>query len=180
MALSRLLPNLGGPDGRARRLYAVTIHAMALYGAPVWAEKVMATQDIKAVLHQLQHRMANRICRGYRTVSWVAAGVIAGIPPMELLAQMYAEVYWRTSELKRKSVPVTDRDKCHQSPRSTVNNGGLGRQSRRPTTAGPEDRRSHPALSATMGRQGQGRSIIPNDSGAHRTWVLWWVPEKNR
>ncbi|XP_029178740.1 uncharacterized protein LOC114946428 [Nylanderia fulva] len=35
MAFQRLLPNLGGPGGGVRRLYAGTIHAMLLYGAPV-------------------------------------------------------------------------------------------------------------------------------------------------
>ncbi|XP_071576505.1 uncharacterized protein [Temnothorax nylanderi] len=35
--LARLMPNLGGASGRARRLYAGTVHAVALYGAPIWA-----------------------------------------------------------------------------------------------------------------------------------------------
>lgn len=35
MALSRLLPNLGGPRESVRRLYAGTVHAMLLYGAPI-------------------------------------------------------------------------------------------------------------------------------------------------
>lgn len=48
MALCRLLPNLGGPDGRVRRLYAGTVHAMMMYGAPVWSEKVEATRQIKS------------------------------------------------------------------------------------------------------------------------------------
>ncbi|XP_071578221.1 uncharacterized protein [Temnothorax nylanderi] len=39
-SLARLLPNLGGAGGRVRRLYAMTVHSVLLYGAPIWAEKV--------------------------------------------------------------------------------------------------------------------------------------------
>jgi len=35
MALSRLLPNLGGPGENVRRLYTATVHSMLMYGAPV-------------------------------------------------------------------------------------------------------------------------------------------------
>jgi len=37
--------------------------------------------------------MATRVVRAYRTVSHAAATVLAGWPPLELLASMYAEVY---------------------------------------------------------------------------------------
>ncbi|XP_071577538.1 uncharacterized protein [Temnothorax nylanderi] len=42
-SLSRLMPNLGEASNRARRLYAATVHAVTLYGAPVWAPKVEAS-----------------------------------------------------------------------------------------------------------------------------------------
>lgn len=74
MALSRLLPNLGGPAEKVRRLYAGTVHAMLMYGAPIWAEKVVAIRRLRDALRQLQRRVANCICRGYRTVSWMAVG----------------------------------------------------------------------------------------------------------
>lgn len=108
MALSRLLPNLGGPGESVRRLYAGTVHSMILYGAPVWEDRLVTTRRLKDALHQLQRRVANRVCRGFRTVSWTAVGIIAGIPPAELLAHMYAEVYRRTRELQRNGTIITD------------------------------------------------------------------------
>ncbi|KMQ85305.1 reverse transcriptase [Lasius niger] len=108
MALCRLLPNLGGPDGSGRRLYVGTVHSMLMYGAPVWAEKLDANRKAKNAMHQLQRRVANRVCRGYRTVSWTAVGVLSGVPPAELLAQMHAEVYRRTRACQRAGIPVTD------------------------------------------------------------------------
>jgi len=41
-SLARLLPNLGGPNGRVRRLYAEVVNSIILYAAPVWAAEVMA------------------------------------------------------------------------------------------------------------------------------------------
>ncbi|XP_029157037.1 uncharacterized protein LOC114929629 [Nylanderia fulva] len=108
MALCRLLPNLGGPDGRVRRLYAGTVYSMIMYGAPVWAEKVGTTRRLKDALYQLQRRVANRICRGFRTVSWTAVGVLFGVLPIELLVRMYTEVYRRTRGLQRERMAVTD------------------------------------------------------------------------
>lgn len=108
MALGRLLPNMGGPAETVRRLYAGTVHAMILYGAPIWAEKVVATRRLRNMLRQIQRRVANRICRGYRAMSWVAVGVLAGVPPCELLACMYSEVYIRVRELQRAGIIVTD------------------------------------------------------------------------
>ncbi|XP_029171256.1 uncharacterized protein LOC114940687 [Nylanderia fulva] len=108
MALQRLLPNLGGPGGSVRKLYAGTVHAMLLYGAPVWVKCLEATRGPRDALRQLQKRVANRICRGYRTVSWVAVGVLSGVPPVEMLARMYTDVYTRTREYQRAGIIVTD------------------------------------------------------------------------
>lgn len=40
-SLSRLFPDLGGPDGRVRKFIAGTVQAIALYGAPVFAGSMM-------------------------------------------------------------------------------------------------------------------------------------------
>lgn len=37
-AFERLLPNLGRPSDKCRRLYIVVVTSMALHGAPIWAE----------------------------------------------------------------------------------------------------------------------------------------------
>lgn len=90
-----------------RRLYAGTVHVMVLYGASIWAEKVVATRRLRDSLQQLQRRVTNRICRAYRTVSWTAVGVLSGVPPIEVLARMYSDVYHRVRELQRARVQVT-------------------------------------------------------------------------
>lgn len=100
-ALSRLLPNLGGPNVVCRRLYTGVVRSMALYGAPVWAESLSAQN--KALLRRPQRVMAVRVIRGYRTISAEAACALAGTPPWDLEAQVLAEVYWRGADLQVES-----------------------------------------------------------------------------
>ncbi|XP_072764645.1 uncharacterized protein [Anoplolepis gracilipes] len=76
-ALGRLLSNLGGPDGRVRKLYGV------------------------------QRKLALRAAWAYRTVAHTAAVALAGIPPAELLAQMYTDVYRCIRELREGTGPNT-------------------------------------------------------------------------
>ncbi|XP_029158608.1 uncharacterized protein LOC114930919 [Nylanderia fulva] len=83
---------------------------MLMYGAPVWVEKLCATRKIRdSGLNRVQRRVAGRVCRGYRTVSGVAVGVLSGVPPADLLARMYAEVYRRICGLRAAGEVVTDR-----------------------------------------------------------------------
>ncbi|XP_011858129.1 PREDICTED: uncharacterized protein LOC105555700 [Vollenhovia emeryi] len=103
------MPNLGGPCGKIRRLYANVLASMATYGAPVWAGALMRSRKSLAILRGAQRRMAIRAIRGYRTVSHTAATLMAGMPPLDLVAAGYAQVYRRTRELRGQGVPVTAR-----------------------------------------------------------------------
>ncbi|XP_025267885.1 uncharacterized protein LOC105248289 [Camponotus floridanus] len=102
MALGRLLPNLGGSDGRVRRLYAWTVHAMALYGAPVWAGQLGASAKLRGMLHRVQQVLALRAVRAYRTIAFEVALALAGIPSAELLASALAGQYRRMRELRER------------------------------------------------------------------------------
>lgn len=107
-SLRRLLPNIGGPGGGVCRLYAATVHAVALYGALVWVDRAMATRRTQQLMRQVQKR--------------VAIGV-SGIPPFELLAQMYAEVYRHTRALRDGGSIITDRIRItlrHQARQALV------------------------------------------------------------
>lgn len=35
-ALSKLMPNIGGPSSEKRKVLCSTVHSILLYGAPVW------------------------------------------------------------------------------------------------------------------------------------------------
>ncbi|XP_011142380.1 uncharacterized protein LOC105184947 [Harpegnathos saltator] len=99
--LRRLMPNVGGPDGKARRLHAGVLNSVALYGALVWAETLAASRPMRAQMRKVQRVLAARVARCYRTVSCVAATFLASMPPMELMALSYRYTYDRKRELLR-------------------------------------------------------------------------------
>ncbi|XP_072750509.1 uncharacterized protein [Anoplolepis gracilipes] len=103
-AISRLLPNLGGPDGRVRRVYAHTVLSILMYAAPVWAGEAMAIRRIQDAMRRVQRRLAIRLVRGYRTVSHAAATILAGLPPLHMVANSYRRLYDRKSAARRGGV----------------------------------------------------------------------------
>jgi hypothetical protein len=107
-ALSRLLPNVGGPNASCRRLYAGVVRSMALYGAPIWAGSLTAHN--RAQLRRPQRVMAVRMATAYCTVSHEAACVLAGTPPWDLDALVLADVYWYVTEARARGVqpPLED------------------------------------------------------------------------
>jgi len=106
-ALRGLLPNLGVPSGRVRRLYANIVRSIALYGAPVWARDLVASRKSKTGMDQAFHIVAIRVARAYRTVARVAAAVLANLPPLELVAHEYAQMYADVRIIRGRGVQVT-------------------------------------------------------------------------
>lgn len=93
---ARLMPNLGGPRNAVRRLYATAVSSVALYGAPAWAEEAGRSPRILRTLRVVLRRVATRVVRGYRTISFASATLLAGLPPLELKAEMFAETFRRS------------------------------------------------------------------------------------
>ncbi|KAJ8731739.1 hypothetical protein PYW08_014469 [Mythimna loreyi] len=80
---------------------------MVLYGAPVWSNRLSGVRRCRAKINSLQRRMAIRIARGYRTVSFEAATLLARFPPLDILADMDAKVYNHIRDIRQSgnSVP---------------------------------------------------------------------------
>lgn len=97
--LAGLLPNLGGPGIRVRRLYMEVIKAMALYGCPIWAKTLERMKPSRDCLASMQRLAAIRIVRGYRSLSHDTAAVLAGVPPLEFQARALSDVYWFARDL---------------------------------------------------------------------------------
>ncbi|XP_018316327.1 uncharacterized protein [Mycetomoellerius zeteki] len=54
LSLSRLLPNIGGPNTKVRRLYTHVIASIALYGAPVWAYEAKKSRRIRQLIRNYE------------------------------------------------------------------------------------------------------------------------------
>lgn len=90
-ALSRLMPNVGGPRQSQRLLISRVTNSVILYGAPIW-EGSLRNSSKKEML-SIFRRNCLRVCSGYRTISAEAASVVAGIAPIDILAKEQANVY---------------------------------------------------------------------------------------
>ncbi|XP_020297174.1 uncharacterized protein LOC109861781 [Pseudomyrmex gracilis] len=89
-----------GPKQKARRLCVNVVHAVALYGAPFCAGVAAeaGAQSKFAQLRAAQRTIALRVICGFRDVATETASVLAGVPPLALLAKMYATRYARRVE----------------------------------------------------------------------------------
>jgi hypothetical protein len=59
----------------------------------VWAQDLMANRRSRTLVRRLQSTIAIRIARGYRTISYESATVLAASPPFELRALELCRVY---------------------------------------------------------------------------------------
>ena len=97
-ALCGPLRNIGGAEMGVRRLYEGVVRSRVLYGAPIWAEDLMASCRSLVLLRRLQRTTVIRIARGYRTVSYASATVLAASPPLLRAAGHRTPTGVRTSE----------------------------------------------------------------------------------
>lgn len=116
-ALGRLMPNLRGPDDGPRRLYAGVINSMALYGAPEWAAPVAASRRAREILGSVKRRMDLRRTRAYRTVSAAAASVLAGTPPLDLVALQRKRAFDLRARDRRRGRTRTEAEERRRSER---------------------------------------------------------------
>lgn len=98
--LSRLMPNLHGPGESKKKLYANVIESVVLYAAPVWVDTMSDSRKLKAILRRVQRVYALRVMCAYRTVSGIAACLLARLPPLELLAGLRGRMYRRIRDLR--------------------------------------------------------------------------------
>lgn len=94
LALSRIMPNTGGPSADKRRILASVAHSIMLYAAPVWVS-AMKYKKYQNILGRVQRRIAIRVGSAYRTISAEAIQVITGITPVELQIEERATIYGR-------------------------------------------------------------------------------------
>lgn len=95
-SLARLMPNIGGPATSKRKTLGRVTQSVILYAAPVWSDAVdptrYGTQRNRHRLQCVQRRAALRVICGYRTMSAVAALVLASMPPLDIQVRERAGV----------------------------------------------------------------------------------------
>ncbi|KAL7726524.1 hypothetical protein ACLKA6_001146 [Drosophila palustris] len=108
------MSNVGGPRQRSRWLIANVVRSIILYAAPVWAP-AMTVKAYGKSCKAAYRTCALRVLSAFRTVSDDAALVLAGMIPLDLLAE----------EARCSGDPTTKRDatmaKWQERWRATAN-----------------------------------------------------------
>ena len=173
-ALGRLLPRLGGPGLGVRRLFAGVMRSRLLYGAPIWAEDLMASRRSCRRLHRA---VAIKVLRGFRTIMAAAAAMLYWFPPFELQTLRWREIYLHTRGLSDCVDPVGADVKSRarrallDSCRANLDDSGR---------AGAKGPRGRPSKLGRLVGRGRPPPDLQGDSGAYRARVLWWIPASNQ
>ncbi|CAB0029193.1 unnamed protein product [Trichogramma brassicae] len=85
------MPNTGRPRSSRRELYALVIDSILLYGAPIWSCATETQAPIRQV-EAVHRRACLSVISGRPHVSYDAMYVIAGVPPLALLADERARI----------------------------------------------------------------------------------------
>ena len=102
-ALSRLMPNIGGPREAKRRLVANVVNSKLLYAAPIWTSSLNNHAILKKLL-SAQRGVLMRIVSTYRTVSTSSVLVLVSVAPIDLLAEERKETFQLRKELNYKEI----------------------------------------------------------------------------
>lgn len=96
-ALVKLMPNIGGPAYNKRLLLSGVVQSILLYGAPIW-HRVANTKKYGGMMESTQRKMLLKITSAYRTVSYNAATVIAGVTPIKIQILERVRLHKRKNE----------------------------------------------------------------------------------
>lgn len=89
--------NTRGPKQRRRKLLAGVVKSQLLYGAPVWHNASQCSSYFRGV--KSTYRLcALRVCSAFKTVSDEAALVVAGMYPIDILAEEAAKLFDNDTE----------------------------------------------------------------------------------
>ncbi|XP_015124471.1 uncharacterized protein LOC107046375 [Diachasma alloeum] len=86
VALSRLMPNMGGLKQRRRALLNLVVTSVLPYGIAIWAD-ALQMQETRRKVAPVYRLSAFRVASTYSKVSEDAACVIVGMLPIEELAE---------------------------------------------------------------------------------------------
>ena len=110
-ALSRMLPNIGGSGYARRMLLFRVVSSVLLYAAPIWAG-ALATNECRRKLSSAYRLCAIRVISGFRTISDEAACVLAGMVPIDIIANEMQRVYLRRPSNRQETKRIKEEERA--------------------------------------------------------------------
>lgn len=117
--LAQLMPNLGGPRQQRKKLLMSVATSVALYGAPIW-HRAMEKRTHANTMDSVHRQAVIRTISAYRTISKEAACVIAGSPPISLIAQERHRIRQSEKEAEQPPTPKRKREIRSRERETTI------------------------------------------------------------
>lgn len=127
--LARLMPNIGGPKQRRRTLLSSVVTSVLTYGISIWGD-TLSTQESRRKVAPVHRLSALRVASAFRTVSEDAVCLIAGMLPVDLLAEERKALYRRrktTKEATTEELKAEERRNSIRRWQTRWNNSQNGR-----------------------------------------------------
>ncbi|XP_015121541.1 uncharacterized protein LOC107044250 [Diachasma alloeum] len=105
--LSRLMPNIGGPKQRRRALLSSVTTSVLTSAIPIWGD-VLRLQEARRKIAPIYRLSALRVASAFRTVSEDAVCVIAGLLPIQVLAEERGSLYKRKRALASEMISTEE------------------------------------------------------------------------
>ena len=96
--LARPMPNIGGPRQPQRKLLASVLTSIFTYGIAIWGE-TLKIDKYRCKMAAVNRLSAVRVSSAFRTVSDDAVCIIAGLMPIEILAEERKQLYEQRSSI---------------------------------------------------------------------------------
>lgn len=86
------MPNIGGPRQNRRKLLTSVVTSVLTYGIAIWGDALKIERYQRTVM-TVYRLSALRVTCAFRTVSEDAACVLAGMTPLEIMAEERKALY---------------------------------------------------------------------------------------
>jgi hypothetical protein len=77
---------------KSLKIYEGALIPMITYGAPVWHEAVVKQRNLR-VLQKVQRMININMAKAYRTISFEASCMMAGVPPIGIVIEEKTRLY---------------------------------------------------------------------------------------
>lgn len=101
-ALARLMPNVRGPGRVPRALYRAVAQSVMLYAVPAWVGIFNKPTAHWRCMVLAQRKSNIKVVMGYRTISSIAAGLLAGAAPIDIIARAHTNMYNWKKQIQRE------------------------------------------------------------------------------
>src|SRR5215510_10542330 len=106
-----------------KNIYEEALIPILIYGAPVWEEAAGKHRNLHK-LQRVQRLMNIKIAKAYRTISYSASCLIAGVPPIAIViaekAQLYNRKLYTEGVALECNIPVPVTDWPHPAWRANI------------------------------------------------------------